>query len=109
MAKFCGVIGFVWIEEEPEKSGIWVEKSLERKYYGNLTKNYKKTETGSQVNDDINISNQLTIVSDPYASDNFHMIGYVKFMGVKWKVTSVEVQYPRLILSLGGVYNGTSA
>lgn len=30
---------------------------------------------------------------------------YAEFGGVKWKVTDVKVQYPRLILTFGGIYH----
>ena len=65
----------------------------------------KKTQTPSTLNDDINVANEISIVADPYANQNFHLMKYVEFMGTKWKITTVEVQYPRLILSIGGVYN----
>lgn len=58
------------------------------------------------MNDDINVSNEISILADPYANQNFHAMRYVEFMGAKWKISGVEVQYPRLILSVGGVYNG---
>lgn len=103
MAKFCGAIGFAVTEET--RPGIYEEKITERNYVGDLTRNSRRLQTGSQVNDDINISNQVSIVADPYASQNFHMMRYATYMGAKWKITNVEVQYPRLILELGGVWN----
>lgn len=104
MAKFYGVIGFAApVEITP---GVWDEGIVERKYYGDLTRNTRRLQSGDKVNDDLNIANEISIVADPYANQNFHMMRYVEFMGAKWKVSNVEVQYPRLILSLGGVYNG---
>ena len=91
MAKFYGPVGYAVTEEV--SPGKWVENITERLYYGD------------KVNDDINISNEISIVADPYAMENFHLMRYVGFMGSKWKVTSVDVQFPRLILSVGGVYN----
>lgn len=104
MAKFCGAIGFAVTEET--RPGIYEEKITERNYVGDLIRNSRRLQTGSQVNDDINISNQVSIVADPYASQNFHMMRYATYLGAKWKITNVEVQYPRLILELGGVWNG---
>ena len=78
----------------------------EYQYYGDVIRNTRRLNGASKVNDDITISNQISIVSDPFASNNFHMMRYVTYMGSKWKITEVEVQYPRLILTLGGVYNG---
>lgn len=106
MAKFYGKVGYAETVEKPVGSGIWVESIVEREYYGDLIRNTRRLQSDNQVNDDINVSNEISIVSDPYANQNFYAMRYVEFMGTKWKVTNVEVQYPRLILSVGGVYNG---
>ena len=104
MAKFFGVIGFNegTVETSP---GGWEQQVVERKYYGDLIRNSRRLQTTDQLNDDINISNEISIVADPYANANFHSIRYVEFMGAKWKVSNVEVQFLRLILTLGGVWN----
>lgn len=104
MAKWYGLIGYA--ETVEVKPGKWVEQITTRSYYGDLTRNARKLQTTDKVNDDINIANELSIVSDPYAMSNFHSMRYAEFMGAKWKIDNVEVQYPRLLLSLGGVYNG---
>lgn len=103
MAKFCGEIGYIVTNET--SPGVWVEEITERKYYGDLLRNSRNLQNSNGVNDNINISNEISIVSDPFAMTNFHSIRYVKFMGTKWKVLKVDVNYPRLILTLGGVYN----
>lgn len=107
MAKFYGVIGYAVTEET--KPGVWTEKIIERMYYGDLTRNTRRLQSAEQLNDNINAANEISIVADPFANENFHSMRYVEFMGAKWKVTSVEVQYPRLILTMGGVYNGEQA
>ncbi len=107
MAKFYGAIGYSITEEV--KPGVYAEKITERMYYGDLQRNTRRLQTASQVNDDIEISNEISIVADPFANENFHLMKYAEFMGTKWKVTSVEVQYPRLILTVGGLYNGEQA
>lgn len=104
MAKWFGKIGYAVTSET--RPGIWEEVIVERNYYGDMTRNSRRLQAASQVNDDININNELSIISDPYAMNSFHAMRYAKFMGTKWKITNVEVQYPRLILSLGGLYNG---
>ena len=104
MAKWYGAIGFANVEET--KPGVWTEQITIRNYYGDLGRNTRRLQSSDKVNDDINISNEISIVSDPYANQNFHSIRYVEFMGTRWKVSNIEVQYPRLILSLGGLYNG---
>lgn len=103
MAKFYGAIGFGVTTETA--NGVWEEVITERNYYGDLVRNTRRVESSENLNDNINISNEISIVADPYAYENFHLMRYVTFMGTKWKVTSVEVQYPRLILTVGGVCN----
>lgn len=107
MAKFYGKIGFVTTVEDPDNPGIWNEESIEREYRGELMVVRRRLQSNSNsVNDNVIISNEITIVADPYANENMYAIRYVIFGGAKWKVESVNVEYPRLRLSLGGVYNG---
>lgn len=104
MSKYFGTIGFGFtVETDP---GVWKPIIKERQYYGDVRRLFKKWEMQNQVNDNVNINNEISIVADPYAYEHFASMRYIKWMGVKWKITSVEVQYPRLILNIGGVYNG---
>ena len=104
MAKFYGTIGYGKpVETSP---GVWENQITERMYSGDLIRNSRRLQSSGNVNDNINISNQISIIADPYANENFHLMKYASFMGTKWKITDVEVQYPRLILTVGGVYNG---
>ena len=105
MAKWYGIIGYAeTVEAAP---GVWKEQITKRSYYyGDLTRNSRRLQTADKLNDDININNELSIVSDPYAMNNFHSMRYAEFMGTKWKISNVEVQFPRLVLTLGGEYNG---
>ena len=89
--------------------GVHKEQITERNYYGDLIRNTRRLQSGDKVNDDVNVANEISIVADPFANENFHSMRYVEFMGAKWKITNVEVQYPRLILTLGGIYNGQQA
>lgn len=104
MAKFYGVIGYA--VTKMTEQGIYEEQIVETEYVGDVIRNTRRLRDGSKINDDINISNQISIIADPYAANNFHTMRYVVFMGAKWKISEVEVQYPRLILTLGGIYNG---
>lgn len=104
MAKFYGKIGYANTEETTP--GVWVEQITERSYYGELVRNTRRLESSNNLNDNINIANEISIVADPYAYSHFHEMRYVEFQGARWKVSNVEVKYPRLILTLGGVYNG---
>lgn len=107
MAKFYGVIGYAVTKETAP--GVWTEEIAEQSYYGDLTRNMRRLQDSGDLNDDINVANEISIVADPYANANFHSMRYVAFMGAKWKISKVEVQYPRLILTLGGVYNDKQA
>ena len=104
MAKWYGIVGFA--ETTETSPGVWEEIITPRNYYGDLVRNHKRYESSDNLNDNITMQNEISIISDPYAVQNFQNIRYVEFMGTKWRVTSVDVQYPRLVLSVGGVYNG---
>lgn len=103
MAKFYGAIGYA--EMVKGKPGVYKEKITEKMYSGELIRNTRRLQSADQLNDNINVANEISIISDPFANENFHSMRYVEFMGAKWKITNVEVQYPRLILIIGGVYN----
>ena len=104
MAKFCGKVGFAITEET--RPGVWTPTITEREYYGDVINDARRLQTIDQLNDDIVVSNRISIVIDAFANENFHSIRFVEYMGTVWKVTNAEVQRPRLILTLGGVYNG---
>lgn len=105
MAKWYGEIGYAEsVEVEP---GVWDEQLTGRLYYGDLIRNARRLQsTDYKTNDDISISNTISIVADPYAMNHFHSMRYAELYGAKWKIDNVEVQPPRLLLTLGGVYNG---
>lgn len=107
MAKYYGPIGYA--ESVETKPGVWQELITERKYYGDVIRNTRRLQSDGKVNDDIVISNEISIVADPYAIEHFHSMRYVEFMGTKWKVSNVDVRYPRLILTLGVLWNGEQA
>ena len=108
MAKWCGKIGYAeTVETEP---GIWEEKITEKPYFGDSIRNTRLLQNSNiSVNSNINVSNQISIVADPYANQNFHMMRYVEYMGSLWTIKNVDVQYPRLILTIGDIFNGNVA
>lgn len=106
MAKWFGNVGYA-IQEEKEP-GTWVDEIVERPYFGDMTSDHRRRQNSGNVNDNLNLANVISIVSDPFAVQNCSLIAYAEIMGTKWKVTEVEVQYPRLILTVGGVWNGNS-
>lgn len=103
MAKFYGKLGYGITQETVP--GVWEQQIIEKDVMGDFIRNVHKIEPASQVNDNITVSNTISIVADPYVRQNFRHIKYVTIDGVKWKVTSVELLYPRLTLTIGGEYN----
>jgi hypothetical protein len=107
MARFYGAVGY--IEYQETAIDVVSEVASERMYKGELLKNNRKLVGNDNINDNVTITNQVSILADPYALNHIYAIRYVNWMGTNWKVDNIEVQSPRLILSLGGVYNGKTA
>lgn len=108
MAKFHGSIGYAIPAET--KRGIWDNNAIEEHVsYGDFLDNRVKAQTPNQVNDELSLSTKISILADPFATLNSGNMKYVKFDGTAWKITSIEPRYPRLILTLGGVYSGKKA
>ena len=106
MAKFYGMIGFETEAEDPAGSGIWKMQIVERPYCGDLLENIGRHESDAKINNDFTINNRVSILADPYALHALRDMRYVIWMNTKWKISSADVQFPRIILSIGGVYNG---
>lgn len=105
MVRFHGPIGYG--ETVETKPGVWVEQITERTYFGDVVRTSRQAREGENtVNDDISINNSISIVADAFAHQRFFAIRYVKWAGTYWTVSNVDVVSPRLILALGGVYNG---
>lgn len=104
MNKFYGKIGFG--ETKETSPGVWKEQFTVKLYSGDMLRNAQKTQQSDGTIDNISINSEISIISDTYLIEHFAFIKYVEYMGVKWKVTNVGIQHPRLILTLGGVYNG---
>ena len=104
MAKWFGKVGYVTTEEKIP--GVYTQVPEERRYYGEILTNTSKWSASNKINDDLTVSNRISIIADPFAYQKFRYIKYVEFMDTFWEVTNAEVQYPRIILSLGGAYNG---
>ena len=102
MNKFYGTVGFEVTEET--SPGIWEAHTVEHGYSGDLIRHIDRYDSGNKVNANYSINNQISIVCDPYALENFQFIKFVRFLGTAWRVSSVEVNYPRLLLNLGEVY-----
>jgi len=104
MARYFGRVGYgKSVEKAP---GVFVDEITEREYYGDVLQNIKSIREGENLNPDLSVQNQISIVADDYAYDQFSAIRYIEWMGTLWTVSTVEVQRPRLLLRLGEVYNG---
>lgn len=104
MAKYSGKVGYV--ERMEVKPSTFKSVPYERQYYGDVIMNTRRFENGEGVIEDVKLNNKVSIVADPFAYEHFQFIKYIRWMNAVWNVTNVEVLYPRLILTIGDVYNG---
>lgn len=106
MAKYYGNIGFAISGESPANSGIWVDEVVDKPYHGDVLNRTLRWQSAQDINDNATFSQRISIICDSFAINNIPSIKYVEFLGARWSVTSVEIQRPRIILTLGGLYNG---
>ena len=104
MAKFYGAVGYAIPRET--SPGVWEDLVIEKNYRGDVLQNMNRWQPSGNLNDNFNIDNKISILSDPYAYENLSRIKYIHWMGANWKVNNIEILRPRLLLSIGGVYNG---
>lgn len=106
MARYSGEVGFGFTKEDPLGSGKWVTEIVEKAVKGDISRSMQNQDGSSSVNPNLTLSNTISVVASTYALENYQAIRYVVWRGARWIVTSVEVRRPRLILTLGEVYNG---
>lgn len=104
MGKIITKIGFSITSETAP--GVWTEQIVERKYSGDILKNIRKWSSSENLNDNLTINNQFSIIADSFIKNNIGSMRYIIFGGTKWSVSNIDIQYPRLILTTGGIYNG---
>jgi hypothetical protein len=109
MARFYGEIGYGETTETPPGSGVWVDTIMEYTYQGDVVRDSRRVDGHEKVNEDVVISNSISVVADKYLVENFLNIKYVRWNGGLWTVTTIQVQSPRLIMQIGSVYNGPTA
>lgn len=107
MTRFYGTVGYGQSTEV--KMGDWRDVITEKKYFGDVVRNSRRYVSNAELNDDISVGNSISILADPYALENFAAMRFVEWAGTLWKVIDIEEQRPRLVLRLGGVYNGPRA
>lgn len=105
--KYFGRVGFVKYEES--SPGVWRTIVTEKKYRGDVLQNRANINPSDSVSDELRLSNRISIICDSFAIENFQWIKYIEYLGTMWIVSLAEVQRPRVILTMGGVYNGEQA
>lgn len=105
MARFFGKVGFAQPATETVP-GVWVEGIVERELFGDVLRPSRQSRDADKINNDLSVTNVVSVVADDYANENISAIRYVKWAGALWDVVDVDIERPRLLLRLGGVYNG---
>lgn len=105
MARYSGRVGFATqVETAPD---VFKDVITERRYKGDVERDaLRLEEVPDKVNDDLSLGNAISLMVDSYGRDHFHAIRYIEWAGVLWTVRSAEVKHPRLIVRMGGKYNG---
>lgn len=106
MAKFHGKIGFAKSERI---NGVWEDVVTEKSYYGEVLQDHRRWDSADKLNDNLDISNRIKIIADSFMKENIGFMKYAEYMGCLWEIKSLDIEYPKIILLLGGVYNGPQA
>lgn len=88
-----------------DETGVVDDHPILKNYYGQVIRNSKRDQL-QNINPNLSITNQISVIADPFLETSFHDILYVTFMGSKWRVSSVEVQpnNPRLTINISELY-----
>lgn len=107
MARFSGTVGFLrTLETDPiNHPGVYKEVLDERRYYGDVISNSRRWDQNGNLNENLAISNRISIVADRFAREHLGTMRFVRWLGDTWKILNAEIQYPRIILTLGGQYH----
>lgn len=104
MAKFKGAIGYAFQEETAP--GVWEDKVIEKEYRGDVVLNQQRWQQSEQLNDNLNVDNSISIIADEFAYLKCGFMKYVVWHGAKWRIQSLSINRPRIVLQIGGLYNG---
>ena len=107
MTKWSGKIGFVELVETAPS--VWQgtdESIIEKPYKGDVERNTVRWQNGQSLNKDLIVNNSISVVADDYLLSHFAYAKYISWRGILWEISDITVGYPRLTISLGGVYNG---
>lgn len=107
MARFSGTIGFLrTVETDPDNHpGVYNEVLTEKRYYGDVYGNSRRWDQNGNFNDNLTINNRISIVADSFIRGNLGAMRFVRWLGDTWKITNAEIEYPRVILTIGGQYH----
>lgn len=105
---FHDKVGFLLYDDNVQ-TGISKKVPVEKPYYGTVLEHSRRWSPNDHPNDDLTLANQIKITANGYAFKHIRYIAYVHYMGGYWKVDSIRVQSPNIILSIGGVWNGPTA
>jgi len=104
MPKCSGVIGYALAGET--QPGVWTEGITEKVYYGDVVRDSRRIVDQGEINGSININNNISVVSNKFMLDNLAFMRYISFAKSKWEISSVDIKPPRIVITLGGLYNG---
>ncbi len=107
MARFAGKVGFAVSTEV--RPGVFKDVITEKEFMGDVTRTARQEVTSDKVNDDLVADTTIEAIADWVASEDIFAIRYVTWAGAKWKVSNVQPNGVRLLMRLGGVYNGPTA
>lgn len=102
--KFYGKVGFGIMTEVDQD--IHRDVITERPYRGDIKRDDLYIDGKKDVNPDLKISQLISFVMDAFAVEHYFNIRYVLWQGVRWNVTNISREPPRLVLRLGDKYNG---
>ena len=105
MAKFSGLIGYV-LQQVETAPGVWTDQLIEKNYRGDVVLDQRRWQSSDKLNDDLNLDNSISIIADKYANQNIGHMKYIVWDGVAWNIQSLSINRPRIIIQIGGVYNG---
>lgn len=104
MAKFSGLVGYVTTEQTTP--GVWLPVETPKRMRGDIIRQSSSRQNDDKVNSDVSLNHRISLVGDAYSFGNYYNIRWIEVDGLKWEVTGIEIQRPRIIVTLGGPYNG---
>lgn len=103
MARYSGLVGYVTQEETVP--GVWSPVENPRTMKGEIIRQSSTNPDHGKINSDISLNHRVSLWGDAYAFDSYYAIKWIQIDGRKWEVTSVEIKRPRIIVTVGGLWN----